>query len=279
MKKILIPTVISFVALIFIFSYQTGQLSDEVLTVVFCDVGQGDAIYIRTPGQIDILIDGGPGKKVLKCLSDNMPVWDREIELVFATHPDADHITGLVNVIHEFSVKSFNTVSEKKDTKIFETLRKTISEKKVPYREISQGDTFSLSDGVVIETKWPKEGFSSQDTNEYSLVQLLKFGDFDLLLTGDITHQILDSLDLNSDLIEVLKLPHHGSKTGVDNSTFEKIKASVAIISAGKNNSYHHPHPSVLALLRKYNIEYKRTDIEGEIKIVTDGKTTKVVNN
>src|SRR3990170_3837678 len=104
MNRILIPVAISILALIFLFSYQSGQSSDKVLAVVFCDVGQGDAIYIRTPGQVDILIDGGPDKKVLKCLSENMPVWDREIELVFATHPDADHITGLVNVIHEFSV-------------------------------------------------------------------------------------------------------------------------------------------------------------------------------
>src|SRR3972149_449358 len=155
MKKILIPTVISFVALIFIFSYQTGQLSDRVLTVVFCDVGQGDAIYIRTPGQVDILVDGGRDKKVLDCLSDNMPVWDRDIELMFATHPDADHIAGLVDVLESYSVKSFNTVSAKKDTKIFETLKSTISDKKIPHREISQGDSFSLSDGVVIETKWP----------------------------------------------------------------------------------------------------------------------------
>ena len=99
MKKILIPIVISALALVFLFFYQTGQLSDKVLKVVFCDVGQGDAIYIRTPGSIDILIDGGPDKKVLNCLSENMPLVDREIELVFATHPDADHISGLVNVL------------------------------------------------------------------------------------------------------------------------------------------------------------------------------------
>src|SRR3989344_4638666 len=239
MKKIFFPIVISLVSLIFIFSYQTGQLSDEVLTVVFCDVGQGDAIYIRTPGQVDILVDGGRDKKVLDCLSDNMPVWDRDIELMFATHPDADHIAGLVD---------------------------------------------------VLETKWPpaqralwpggpREGFSSQDTNEYSLVQILRFGDFDLLLTGDITYQILDALDFEPESIEVFKLPHHGSKTGVDDSTFEKIKVSLAIISAGKNNSYHHPHPSVLALLKKFGIGYKRTDVHGSIKIVTDGKTTKVIDN
>ena len=277
MRKIIISLLISGLALIFIFSYQSGQLSDKVLTIVFCDVGQGDAIYIRTPGEADILVDGGPGNKVLGCLSKNMPFWDREIELVFATHPDADHIGGLVDVIQSYSVKSFNTVAAEKKTKISETLKKTISEKRVPYQEITAGSKFTLSDGVVIETKWPREDFSSQDTNEYSLVQLLKFGDFDLLLTGDITYQILDNLDLNLNSIEVFKLPHHGSKTGVDNSTFEKIHTLLAVISAGKNNSYHHPHPSVLNLLKKFGVEYKRTDEDGSIKIVTDGQTTKVL--
>ena len=277
MKKILIPILISFVVLIFLFSYQVGQLSDKVLTVVFCDVGQGDAIYIRTPGEVDILVDGGPGNKVLGCLSENMPFWDREIELVFATHPDADHISGLIDIIESYSVKSFNTVSAKKDTRVFDALKKIISNKKVPYREISEGDTFSLSDGVQIVTLWPAKEFSSDDTNDYSMVQHLKLGEFDLLLTGDITYQILNGLDFDLNLFEVVKLPHHGSKTGVGDSTFEKIRTSFAIISAGKNNQYHHPHPSVLSLLKKFGVEYKRTDEQGSIKIVTDGKTTKVV--
>jgi competence protein ComEC len=277
MKKIIVPIIISALALIFIFSYQTGQLSDKVLTVVFCDVGQGDAVYIRTPGQIDILIDGGRDKKVLDCLADNMPLWDREIELVFATHPDADHIGGLISVMQNYSVKSFNTVSAEKDTKVFETLQNVIAEKKIPYQEITAGSKFTLSDGVVVETLWPKVNLSSRDTNEYSLVQILRFGEFDLLLTGDITYQILNSLAFDSDSIEVFKLPHHGSKTGINDSTLEKIRPSLAIISAGKNNAYHHPHPSVLSLLKKFGIEYKRTDQDGAIRVVTDGRATKVL--
>lgn len=206
-----------------------------------------------------------------------MPFWDREIELVFATHPDADHITGLVDVIKSYSVKSFNTVDASKNTAIFNALEAQIRDKKIPYRKVFAGDSFSFSDGVRLETKWPQKGFKSTDSNEYSLVQLLKFGNFDLLLTGDITYQILNSLDLASESIEVFKLPHHGSKTGVDDLTFQKVRPRLAIISAGKNNPYHHPHPSVLSLLRKYKVAYKRTDIDGSIEIVTDGQSTKVL--
>lgn len=278
MKKILIPIVISVFALIFLFSYQTSSLSDKVLKVVFCDVGQGDAIYIRTPGDIDILVDGGPGNKVLECLSENMPFWDRQIELVFATHPDADHISGLIGVLRNYKVGSFNTVSASKETKVFSELSNLIKSEKIPYKELAAGDKFNLSDGVLIKILWPVAGFSSKDINEYSLVQILKFGEFDLLLAGDVTAKILNALDFSGSSIEVLKLPHHGSKTGVDDKTFESLQAELAIVSAGKNNSYHHPHPSVLSLLKKYNVEYKRTDEVGDIEVVTDGKVTKVVN-
>lgn len=278
MKRAVFAIFSSLILLAALFSYQTGVISEKRMHIVFCDVGQGDAIYIRTPGGADILVDGGPNDSVSNCLSNHMPFWDRTIELVFATHPDADHITGLVSVMESYSVKSFNTVSAGKDTKIFETLKKTISDQKIPYQEISAGSKFRLSDGVAIETKWPQEEFSSEDSNEHSLVQVLKYGEFDLLLTGDITFEILNSLDFGSDSIEVLKLPHHGSKTGVNSSTFQKINALLAVISAGRNNSYHHPHPSVLSLLKKYNVPSKRTDLEGEIRIVTDGKTTKTLN-
>ena len=278
MKKILIPIVISALALVFLFFYQTGQLSDKVLKVVFCDVGQGDAIYIRTPGSIDILIDGGPDKKVLNCLSENMPLWDKEIELVFATHPDSDHISGLIEVLRNYRVSSFNTVSASKETKVFSELSNLIKSGKIPYKELTAGDKFRLSDGVSINTLWPKSGFLSNDTNDFSLVQILKFGNFDLLLTGDISSKILDSLDFSNLSVKALKLAHHGSKTGTDETTIQKIHPEFAAISAGKNNSYHHPHPSVLSHLKKYNVEYKRTDQSGDIKIVTHGKTTKVLN-
>lgn len=279
MKKILIPIIVSALALIFIFAYQTGSPSGKELTIVFCDVGQGDAIYIRTPENIDILVDGGRDSKVLKCLSDNMPFGDQDIELMFATHPDADHITGLINVIESYTVKSFDTstLNNINDTVTFNKLIDLVKSKQIPLRLISTGDKFTLSDGVAIETLWPKANFESKDTNEYSLVQKVKFGNFALLLTGDITYQILDNLNLGTNSIDVFKLPHHGSKTGVDNSTFEKIRTGLAIISAGKNNPYHHPHPSVIFLLKKFGIKYERTDKEGSIKIVTDGKTTKVI--
>ena len=281
MKKYLIVILLSGLILAFSYFYQSQNLTDKRLHLVFCDVGQGDGIYIRTPDRADIVIDGGPNNgKMLACLSKHMPFWDHQIDLVFATHPDADHIGGLVEVLKSYRVGAFYTSTDKNlnNTRIFESLKEEVLKQKLPFSLIVAGNKFKLSDGTSLTTLWPKAGFSAPDTNEYSLVQVLKYGDFRALLTGDIPYQILDTLEF-PDSFQVFKIPHHGSKTGVDDVTFHKIRAYFVPISAGYHSRYHHPHPSVLALLKKYNIPYLRTDKAGSIEIITDGKTTKVVNS
>lgn len=286
MKKIVILSTFSLIALAGIFSYHFLKFNDGKLHLIFCNVGQGDAIFVRTPSGADILIDGGPNSSVLKCLSDHMPFYDRDIEAIFASHPDSDHITGILDVVERYEVDAFYEPEISGGTKIYDEIERSIKEKGITKKYIFAGDKLKISDGVTIDTLWPtreyveeKRNLAKNNKNLFSLVQFLTYSEKKVLLTGDIEAAILDDIGSNIGSIDIFKLPHHGSKTGVDNSTFDKIKASLAIISAGKNNSYHHPHPSVLNMLRKYNIEYKRTDIEGEIKIVTDGKTTKVVNN
>lgn len=280
MKLKILVFSLSLLFLLGLFSYQYSRFFDGRLHIVFCDVGQGDAIFMRTPRGADILVDGGPNDKVLNCLNRHMPFWDREIELVFATHPDADHITGLLKVIKSYKVLSFDTTQKSRGTKVFKALEEAISSQKIPKRYLFSEDQFKLSDGVVIKSLWPTRNFvssnsESEDANSFSLVQLVSFGKFKMLLTGDIEAGSLNTL-VSGLSLNILKLPHHGSKTGVDEKTFELSKPALSIVSAGKNNRYHHPHPSVLSLLKKYNLEYKRTDVDGEIEIVTDGVETKL---
>lgn len=280
MKLKILVFSLSLLFLLGLFSYQYSRFFDGRLHIVFCDVGQGDAIFMRTPKGVDILVDGGPNDKVLNCLNRHMPFWDREIEIVFATHPDADHITGLLEVIKSYKVLSFDTTQKSRGTKVFRALEEAIGFQKIPKRYLFSEDQFRLSDGVVIKSLWPTRNFvssnsNSEDANSFSLVQLVSFGKFNMLLTGDIEAGSLNTLASGLPL-NILKLPHHGSKTGVDEKTFELLKPAMTIVSSGKNNRYHHPHPSVISLLKKYNLEYKRTDIDGEIEVITNGQTTVV---
>ncbi len=282
-KLVIITFSLSIVVLFGLFLFQQSKFNDGKLHIVFCNVGQGDAIFMRTPYGADILVDGGPDDKVLNCLSAHMPFWDRDLELVFATHPDADHITGLLSVLKNYKVMSFDASGKNRGTKVFKTIEEEINQEKVPERTVFSDDKFQLSDGVAIKELWPTRDFASanqnsNDTNSFSLVQLVSFGKFNMLLTGDVEAGILDKLFDSSLTLSILKLPHHGSKTGVDDKTFELLKPALSIVSAGKKNKYHHPSPEVLSLLKKYNLQYKRTDMDGEIEIVTDGVETKVVN-
>lgn len=277
MRQKLFIVLLSSICLVGILIWQNFKFYDGRLHVVFCNIGQGDAIFIRTPSGADILVDGGRDESVLSCLAAHMPLWDRDLELVFATHPDADHIGGLESVLKTYTVKSFNTSKKSSSTQVFARIQAVIKREKIPFNFVYAGDSFSLSDGIKIEHFWPSHKYvltdtpSNTDTNSFSLVQVVSFGNFKTLLTGDIEYQILDTVFGSSLAINIFKLPHHGSKTGVDDATFGLIKSQLAIISAGKNNSYHHPNPSVLELLKKYSLPYKRTDIEGEVEVVTDG--------
>lgn len=279
MKAKLYILTLSLVFLFGLFVFQSLKHADGRLHVVFCNIGQGDGIFIRTPQGSDIVVDGGPDETILKCLEKHMPFWDRDIELVFATHPDADHITGLESILKSYTVKSFNTSQKSKGTAVFRRINALIESNHVLFRYLVKDDVYRISDGVEIKTYWPTQEYVSSDingkldTNSFSLVQVVQFGNFKTLLTGDIEFEILDKLFASGLTIDIFKLPHHGSKTGVDAQTFELIKPSLSIISAGKNNRYHHPSPQVLELLKKFGLQYKNTAEVGEVEIVSDGKS------
>lgn len=256
--------------------FQFFYFSDKRLHIVFCSIGQGDAIYMRTPEGVDILIDAGPDNSVLECLGRHMPFWDKTIELAFATHPDADHIAGYTYVLSTYTVLSYNTSEKAADTGVYERIQAQLSEQNIPIKYLIQGDSYIISDAISLHTYWPTKEFIqhdfSKDTNPYSLVQMLNFNKFNLLTDGDIEFDTLNTLFSQGVEIDVFKLPHHGSKTGIDTNTFNLIHPTVSIISAGKDNRYGHPHSSVLDELKQHNLKYLETQ-NGDIEIITDGET------
>ncbi len=253
------------------------SLPDGKLHVVFCDVGQGDAIYLRTAHGEDILVDGGPNDKVLACLGNHMPFYDRTVELVILSHPQADHLNGLISVLERYSVNYFISSGMGSQTQGYQQLVALLASKKVSRKTEASGEKITL-DGLVIKTLWPSEeeenilGASTAESavNELSLVLELSYGQFNALLTGDAGMDIQNRISQIGP-IDVLKVPHHGSKTALLSSFLKEIKPQLAVISVGKN-SYGHPTQETLNQLSGIGAKILRTDKDGEIEIVSDGK-------
>lgn len=278
------------VILVFLASF---SLADSRLHVVFCDVGQGDAALIYR-GQTQILIDGGPDSSVLSCLSKHMPFWDREIEVVTMTHPQDDHYGGLVDVVRRYKVGLFLAPPVDNDTQGFKTLKREVGKRMVKVMNPKTGDVLR-NRLIEIDTIWPEREWltdnlggnppaggggvlgaatSKVDLNEFSIIQNVSFGDFNALFTGDIEPPAEDLMAQNlKGGVEVLKVPHHGSKNGLDKTLLDAAKPKLAVISVGKKNRYGHPHKETLKLLGEMGgMRVLRTDLDGEVEIITDGK-------
>ncbi len=285
------------------------SLPDNRLHLVFCDVGQGDAILI-TYKQTQILVDGGPNNKVLGCLADNIPFWDRTLEMVILTHPEADHFSGLIDVIKRYNVKQFvvNSIIPESTGLPSEALPaggaklgfwefyQVVLDEKVNIYSPQAGDRLKIGP-IELLVLWPKEKLGDnrlwlRDTpsvlgtatypgkiNETSIVLKLSFGNFDTLLTGDIDFDVEKQVNLSRQRgeIEVLKIAHHGSKYSTGEEFLKKIKPQLAVISVGKN-SFGHPTKEVIEKLRDLDIKILRTDQEGEIRVVSDGKNWYTAN-
>lgn len=266
LRKILVFGAVTLLGLLVIAVYQKITLDDGKLHVIFCDVGQGDAIFIRTPRGIDILIDGGPDSRILGCLSRHMPFWDKTLELVILTHPHQDHISGLVDVAKSYLVIQFlaNSSWDSEDSGPVRELKSLFAKKNANVTRVGQGDSFRTQDGLLFKVLWPPNGFSSSNVNDLSLVLFVSYKNFDALLTGDAEAH-LGYLESSLPTIEVLKVPHHGSRESLDREFLEKVRPGLAVISVGKNNRFGHPHEETLKILRDEDIRVLRTDEDGEV--------------
>jgi len=234
------------------------------------DVGQGDAILISTPSKLRILIDGGPGDQILTALGKSLPFFDRRIDVIISTHPDADHIEGLIPVIKKYKVRAVLRTDANKDTQTWRTFNSLISEKKLQDEKIYLGDTINLADGVNFQVLWPPAGeLNKSEPNESSIVTKLSYKEADFILTGDIgsftENRIAGLVKPEVLQAEVLKVAHHGSRFSSADVFLEKVKPEIAAISVGANNFYGHPTPEALSRLKAADILVFRTDEDGKI--------------
>lgn len=250
----------------------------QKLIVDFLDVGQGDAIYIKAPNGNEMLIDGGPDRRVVSQLGDVMSYGDKNLDVVLATHPDADHIAGLPYVFDSYKVSTFIDNGMSSDTQVFTTLKNKTREEKSQTETAFRGMKIILDEkkGVVMEILSPyMDTKNLKDTNDGSIVIRLSYGSSTFMFTGDAPMNVEsylvtnDGVSLKSD---VLKVGHHGSKTSSLESFVKKVSPKFAIISSGIKNRYGHPHKEVLDLLNKFGIKILRTDEEGMVRCESDSE-------
>lgn len=252
----------------------------KTLDVNFLNVGQGDAIYASLPTGEDFLIDGGPDNAVLSQLGEVMPFYDRQINLVIATHNHADHIKGLIEVLNRFEVKEIWISGAVNTTQTYLQFLEAVNKEKqqgASVKTVRSGDQIELG-SATIKVLFPVEnvdGDSFNDQHDATVVTRLTYGLVDFLFTGDLKEnheqEILNSQFsiLNS---EVLKIPHHGSASGLLDAFLDAVKPKYAVIQVGANNKFGHPTPSVLKKLEDRVIPYYRTDKNGRVEIATDGE-------
>jgi len=255
------------------------------LEVNFFDVGQGDAVFIQTPKRYQVLIDGGPNSIILEKLAKEMPFWDRTIDLVILSHPEKDHISGLLDVLKRYKIGNVLWTGIIRDSSEFKEWQKLLGEEGAKITIARSGQRIIFPDSDEEQTKidifYPVEsleGKEMEDSNETSIVGKLFFGNKSFLFTGDISKptekKILEKeANLRSD---VLKIAHHGSKNSSSDAFIKEVLPETAVIQVGKDNSYGHPSEETLAVLKKYGISILRTDINKDIKILCDSQFLKL---
>jgi len=273
---------------LFVLNFYTPQDSSKI-RIIGCDIGQGDAILI-VQGKNQILVDGGPNNKVLDCLANHLPISDRKIELVILTHPQYDHYRGLLDVFERYEIEYFLASGLDSDAVTYSEFEKLVEIENTNLLRPSKGLKVQIGDMslAIIHPSIEFQSANSQnysadtqvlgtydtnaDPNAFSVAGILSFGNFDVFLTGDLGPAESDALvdqGLVQD-IELLKVQHHGSKNGLSQSFLNAAKPELAIISAGENNRFGHPHDEIINMLK--GIKILRTDTDGEIIIVSDGE-------
>ena len=270
---------------VFAFStHSTAQEKDGLLKVYFMDVGQGDAIFIETPNGNQVLIDGGLDNKVIQELSKVMPFYDRDIDMIIASHPHADHVAGLIEVLERYDVKNVLQAKEDYNSPVVPVWIEAVRNEGANEIEAISGNVIDLGNGATLTIIHPfisVAGTLLKNPHDAVVVAILKYGALEVMLTGDMEAKVerrlmLEGYDLKSD---ILKVGHHGSKTSTTSEFLSAVAPEVAFIQVGAKNRYGHPSPEVLSRLEKFGIKYYRNDLDGTVKVVSDGQSYQIIRS
>lgn len=278
LRTLLIILTILLVVHIIVFEKIFLLFEPRLLSISFLDVGQGDAIYIKTPNGNDMLIDGGPDNSVLRELKKIMNSDDRFINIVTATHPDKDHIAGLASIFDTYTIDHIIYTATRSATQFDKTLHEKIAQEKHIVEHVAHRGMRIVLDpdfGVFLDILFPlspDDVFS--DTNDASIVMRLFYKQTIAIFTGDApmkTETMIINLDQEKLETKILQLGHHGSKTSTSDMFLKTTQPNYAVASAGKNNRYGHPANEVVNRVLKNNTPLLTTKELGTITFLTDG--------
>lgn len=252
------------------------SLPDGRLRIYALDVGQGDALLIRSPQGHVVVIDGGPDPVVMSArLGQVLPFWERRIDLIVATHQDADHLAGLLPLVERYQVGQIVQGGPATDSLLSAEWQRRLDAGEVTARRVKRGDVIHLGE-TRLRVLHPATDLAhnARDDNDGSVVILLEHGGFRMLFTGDIgalteAELLAAEVDLAA---TVLKVPHHGSETSSTAGFLAQAAPQVCLISVGNGNRFGHPSEQVLQRLEAAECQVLRTDQHGTIELATDGR-------
>ncbi len=292
-RHVVLISIIGLLVVIIKFVYSL-TITDDIF--IMCDIGQGDGMYARV-GDVDVVIDSGRDARMAKCLGRYMRPFDRTIELAFITNSDADHFGGFGYLIRHYRINKLLIPAVADQDRDYLRLLNRFIKVQTDVDYFYTGDTVHLGDGSHIKSVWPSKQFIGlnkrecgnknvknladvkilcDSINPYSQVFIFRHSKgVAVLFTGDITREELDNyirpqlkaLTEKQQLRLVLKVPHHGSRTGLTKKTIDEIDFDLAIISAGRRNRYNHPHAEIVQMLKKASVPYFVTKIHRDIHI------------
>lgn len=259
---------------------KTGTLEISVL-----DIGQGDAILVKTPNNYYGLIDTGRDFTVLSELSQALPFGRSYLDFVILTHSDADHIGGFDEILQSYKVKNLFFNKSSKTNELIESMKNDIIDTATKNYSIDMANDFTL-DGVYFDIVWPednRETYTLDNSNDISAGILIKYNGYKFLTLGDLDSKFEEDSLTNvpaEDLdVDFLKVSHHGSKFSTSLEFLNKVKPEYSFISVGLNNSYGHPTSEVLGNLQNMNSDIYRTDLDGRITLTIKDQHANIKSN
>jgi len=269
---------ISLIAALGVWSLLFSLKDRSVLSLTVFDVGQADAVFIETPDRFQVLVDGGGDAQILQKLGSVMPFWDRTVDLVILTHPHADHVGGLVDVIKRYRVGAVIESNANYGTAEYAEWQKLKKENNIVSHSAVLGMRVGIGRYARVQILSPfgiMSAVSLKNPHDANVTALVSFGASKFLLMGDAEDEIERGIlgrGINP-RANMLKVGHHGSRTSSSEIFLAAVSPEISVVSAGRNNRYGHPHQEILDRLATFSKQVFRTDRDGDVVISSDGRS------